>query len=84
MTHFFVSYNRYDRAGAKWIAGTLEEEGHTTVIQAWDFRAGGNFVLDMQKATSATDRKYGCNVQSWVAKAAISASSNEVWLNHER
>ncbi len=29
----------------------LEEAGHSVVVQAWDFRVGGNFVLDMQKAT---------------------------------
>src|SRR5205807_417117 len=31
----------------------LEEAGYTTVIQAWDFRPGGNFVLDMQQAAEA-------------------------------
>ena len=56
MTHFFVSYNQHDRAWAEWIAGTLEEEGHTTVIQAWDFPAGGNFVLEMQKAATEAER----------------------------
>ncbi|XGV97029.1 MAG: tetratricopeptide repeat protein [Leptolyngbya sp. BL-A-14] len=54
MKDFFISYNRHDKAWAEWIAGTLEEEGHSTVIQAWDFRAGGNFVLDMQQAATET------------------------------
>ncbi len=49
---FFVSYNRQDRIWAEWIAWTLEERGHTTVLQAWDFRPGSNFVLEMQKAAS--------------------------------
>ena len=31
----------------------LEAAGYSVVIQAWDFRVGGNFVLDMQKATEA-------------------------------
>jgi hypothetical protein len=52
MKDFFISYNRHDHAWAEWIAWMLEEAGYTTVIQAWDFRAGGNFVLDMQKAAS--------------------------------
>ncbi|UBF29071.1 tetratricopeptide repeat protein [Kovacikia minuta CCNUW1] len=56
MKDFFVSYNRHDRAWAEWIAWTLEAAGYTTVIQAWDFRAGGNFVLDMQKAASEAER----------------------------
>src|ERR687884_2012487 len=50
---FFISYNRADRAWAEWIAWQLEEAGYTTVIQAWDFRPGGNFVLDMLRAAEA-------------------------------
>ena len=56
MTDFFVSYNRHDRAWAEWIAWTLEDAGYSVVIQSWDFRAGGNFVLDMQKASGAAER----------------------------
>lgn len=50
---FFISYTGRDRPWAEWIAWVLEEEGYSTVIQAWDFRPGGNFVLDMQQATTA-------------------------------
>jgi hypothetical protein len=34
----------------------LEEAGYTTIIQAWDFRPGGNFVADMQRATTQAER----------------------------
>jgi len=51
---FFISYNQADRAWAEWIAWTLEEAGYTTVIQAWDFRPGCSFVLEMQKAAVET------------------------------
>ncbi len=47
---FFISYNRNDREWAEWIAWQLEEAGYSVIIQAWDFRPGGNFVLDMQRA----------------------------------
>jgi len=47
---FFVSYNSADKAWAEWIAWVLEENGYTVIIQAWDFRPGGNFILDMQQA----------------------------------
>ncbi|MEM7066502.1 MAG: tetratricopeptide repeat protein [Cyanobacteria bacterium P01_B01_bin.77] len=56
MTSFFVSYNKADKAWAEWIAWILEKAGHRVVIQAWDFRPGGNFVLDMQRATAETDK----------------------------
>lgn len=56
MTSFFISYNKVDENWAEWIAWVLEEEGHTTIIQAWDFRPGRNFVLDMQRATTETDK----------------------------
>ena len=47
---FFISYNKADKGWAEWIAWQLEEAGYSTLIQAWDFRAGGNFVLDMHRA----------------------------------
>ena len=49
---FFVSYNSKDLQWAEWIAWELEEAGYSVFIQAWDFLPGGNFVLDMQHATS--------------------------------
>jgi hypothetical protein len=53
MTDFFISYTQEDRSWAEWIAWVFEEKGYAVTIQAWDFRPGGNFVLDMQKAASA-------------------------------
>jgi len=53
---FFISFNRADRAWAEWVAWQLEEEGYTTLLQAWDFRPGGNFVLDMQRAAEGSER----------------------------
>lgn len=50
MKDFFISYNRVDRKAAEWIAWQLEEEGYAVIIQAWDFGAGSNFVLDMHQA----------------------------------
>ena len=54
MRDFFISYNRHDKQWAEWIAWTLEEAGYTVILQAWDFRPGGNFVLDMQGAMTGT------------------------------
>lgn len=56
MTDFFISYTQADRSWAEWIAWVLEEAGHKARIQAWDFRPGGNFVMEMQKATVGSDR----------------------------
>jgi tetratricopeptide (TPR) repeat protein len=56
MPDFFISYNKADREWAEWIAGQLEKDGFSTVLQAWDFRPGCNFVLEMQKATQDSER----------------------------
>jgi hypothetical protein len=56
MTDFFVSYTSADKAWAEWIGFVLEEEGFSVVIQAWDFRPGSNFLLEMQKAATEADR----------------------------
>ncbi len=56
MKDFFISYNKSDRGWAEWIAWHLEEAGHTTVLQAWDFSTGSNFVLKMHEAAEAAER----------------------------
>lgn len=56
MIDFFISYTSADKQWATWIAYVLEEEGFKTVIQAWDFVPGSNFVLKMQEATSQARR----------------------------
>lgn len=53
---FFISYTSADRQWAEWIAWHLEDAGYTTVIQAWDFHAGGNFILEMHRAAMETGR----------------------------
>jgi len=41
---FFISYNKADKAWAKWIAGVLEENDYSTYLQAWDMRPGDDFI----------------------------------------
>jgi TIR domain len=53
---FFVSYTSADQAWAEWIADQLEAAGLSTVLQAWDFRPGENFVLRMNEALEQADR----------------------------
>ena len=47
---FFISYTHADQRWAEWIAWHLEEAGYHTMLQAWDFLAGSNFVLEMDNA----------------------------------
>ncbi len=58
-TDFLISYNSADATWAEWIAWVLEENGYTVTIQAWDFRPGGNFILDMQRAAQNCDGPSG-------------------------
>ncbi len=53
---FFISYTHADQRWAEWIAWQLEEADYTTILQAWDFYAGGNFVLDMDNAIKQAKR----------------------------
>jgi tetratricopeptide (TPR) repeat protein len=53
---FFVSYTSADTAWAEWIAQTLEDAGYQTVVQAWDFRPGQDFLHQMQQATQRAAR----------------------------
>jgi tetratricopeptide (TPR) repeat protein len=49
---FFVSYTEADRGWAEWIAWQLEAAGYSTVVQAWDFVPGSDWVHQMQRATT--------------------------------
>jgi tetratricopeptide (TPR) repeat protein len=53
---FFVSYTSADLAWAEWIAQTLEDAGYRTIVQAWDFRPGQDFLHQMQQSTERTAR----------------------------
>lgn len=55
MATFFVSYTAVDISWAEWIAWTVEAQGHVAILQAWDFRPGSNFVIEMQRATTSAD-----------------------------
>lgn len=56
MKHFFISYNKADKAAAEWIAWELESAGYSVVFQAWDFRPGSNFVIEMQRGLEDCER----------------------------
>jgi hypothetical protein len=49
---FFISYSPVDEGWASWIAWALEEAGYRTVLQAWDFVPGTNFVEFMDRGVS--------------------------------
>jgi tetratricopeptide (TPR) repeat protein len=53
---FFISYTGADRSWAEWMAWQLEQANYSVILQAWDFRPGGNFVLDMDQASKQCDR----------------------------
>lgn len=56
MADFFISYTQADLLWARWIAQTLEAAGRSVKFQDWDFRPGGNFVVEMQRAILGSDR----------------------------
>src|SRR6266542_2232550 len=67
MKDFFISYNSADRSWAEWIAWQLEEAGDTTVLQAWDFRPGSNFVPEMQRAATEAERTLAVLTPNYLA-----------------
>ncbi|NDU77481.1 TIR domain-containing protein, partial [Actinomadura sp. DSM 109109] len=51
-TDFFISYSPADERWASWIAWQLEAAGHRTMMQAWDFVPGTNFIDYMDRGLS--------------------------------
>jgi WD40 repeat protein len=48
----FISYSRADEKWAAWIADTLEAAGYRTMLQAWDFVPGTNFIEFIDRGIS--------------------------------
>jgi hypothetical protein len=65
----FISYTQADLSWAEWIAWQLEESGFQTILQAWDFRAGCNFVLEMDSASRQAQRTIAVLSASYVNAA---------------
>jgi hypothetical protein len=53
----FISHTGVNRPWAEWIAVQLEAAGYTTMLQAWDFRPGSDFLHQMQQATTSASRR---------------------------
>jgi WD40 repeat protein len=51
-TDFFISYSPADERWAAWIAWELEAAGYRTILQAWDFVPGTNFLDFMDRGVS--------------------------------
>ncbi|MEW9531421.1 TIR domain-containing protein [Microbispora sp. NPDC049125] len=54
-TEIFVSYSPADERWATWIAWQLESAGYRTMLQAWDFVPGTNFIDFMDRGVSEAD-----------------------------
>ena len=64
---FFITYNSKDEGRATWIAATLEAESYTTIIQAWDFRPGDNFIAAMDHALATCRHTLGVLSPNYLA-----------------
>jgi tetratricopeptide (TPR) repeat protein len=64
---FFISYTAADRAWAEWIAWQLEAARYNTVLQAWDFAPGENFVVRMRDALEQADRTIALLSEAYLA-----------------
>lgn len=57
MKDFFVSYTGADVDRATWVAEVLEANNYSVTIQAWDFRAGDNFVSKINEALKECEKQ---------------------------
>ncbi|MFJ8081234.1 toll/interleukin-1 receptor domain-containing protein [Streptomyces sp. NPDC096205] len=76
---FFISYTGEDRKWAEWAAWQIEEAGHTTVLQAWDFEAGSHFVTEMHRATRIAERTIVILSNAYLNSSYGEAEWQEAW-----
>lgn len=53
---FLISYADADLPYAEWITTQLKEEGYSTILRAWDFEPGANYITEMEEATTKARR----------------------------
>jgi hypothetical protein len=53
---FFISYSKADEAWARWIDWQVTAQGYSTIVQAWDFAPGDNFVVAIDSALKVCKR----------------------------
>jgi TPR repeat protein len=73
---FFISYTAADQDVAVWIAWVLEAASYKTVIQAWDFRPGREFVTEMQQALVGAQRVLAVLSPAYLASGFTRAEWN--------
>ena len=66
---FFISYTGVNRSWAEWIAVQLEAAKYSTVLQAFDFTPGTDFVHEMHRATDTADRTIAVLSPAYFASA---------------
>jgi tetratricopeptide (TPR) repeat protein len=76
---FFISYTGADQSWAEWIADTLEQDGHTTLLQAWDFRPGSDFVEQMHQAIEQTKRTIAVLSERYLASIFAAAEWHAIF-----
>jgi TIR domain len=79
MSDFFVSYAGPDRAWAEWIAWQVERAGYRSIVQAWDFVPGSNFVERMQQAVVEAERTIAVLSPAYVKSVYGTAEWLAVW-----
>jgi hypothetical protein len=82
---FFISYTGVNRSWAEWIGVQLEAAGYSTVLQAWDFRSGSDFLHQMQQATTSASRRpsSGCGCPGLTrARPVAAAGHHAVGADH--
>jgi nucleoside phosphorylase len=55
-TDFFISHAGADSDWAEWIASILKANGYRVELDLWDWPAGSNFVVEMDRATREAER----------------------------
>jgi hypothetical protein len=85
---FFITYNHHDEDWAEWIAAELERAAFRTVLQAWDFRPGENFMLKMDRALAGCRHTLGVlssnYLESVFATAEWTAAYRQTLLGKDR
>lgn len=79
---FFISHAGPDAEWAEWVAQQLVEAGHTVELDVWDWTAGTNFLVSMQRALDRAVRMVALLSPAYFDRTWTRVEQHSAFIEH--
>jgi hypothetical protein len=79
---FFISHASPDAEWAEWVGAQLVEAGYTVELDVWDWSAGTNFVLAMERALDRAQRMVAVLSPAYFERTWTRVEQHAAFVDH--